>query len=317
MFGIFNIVIDSDMVFPELRETEISKNVIEIRRCEVGHSKYERTFSIHEWKGADGRIFLISAKIENGYLLQFPDLAEFRIHDSGKKINYRVNDGVPLDSLRHLIIDQVIPRVLGQKGHLVLHAAACEISHGEAIAFLGESGMGKSTLVSSFHQNGSRLISDDCILLDIDDDSAKIIPNYFGVRLFEDSAQEIYQKGVANLSVAHYTSKKRFLISEGADTGTIEDNCARLSAVFVLSGSDKRFEHGEVQAKRIAGAGELMSLIEQVFLLDPTDMSVIEKQFRNIGRIMDLGVPVYKLEYPRRHAELDIVRNRIMKLMGV
>jgi hypothetical protein len=60
-----------------------------------------------------------------------------------------------------------------------------------------------------------------------------------------------------------------------------------------------------------------MSLIEQVFLLNPSDMSVIEKQFRNIGRIMDLGVPVYKLEYPRRHAELDIVRNRIMKLMGV
>ena len=85
----------------------------------------------------------------------------------------------------------------------------------------------------------------------------------------------------------------------------------------MLSGVDHGIEHDEVQTTKISGAGELTSLIEQTFLLDPNDMSVVENQFRKAGRILDLGIPVYRLEYPHRLAELDCVRNQIMKLMGV
>ena len=316
-FGIFDFVIDSDINFPELPEKESRKDVIVIRQCEHEYSDHAPTFSTHEWQDATGNIFLVSARTEKGYSLQFPGLAEFLIDGSCTKINYRINNGVPLDSLRHLIIDQVIPRIVGHKGNLVLHAAACEISPGKAIAFLGDSGAGKSTLVSSFHQNGARLISDDCILVDVDEIGAKVIPNYFGVRLFDDSARNIYPDDPGNLPVAHYTTKKRLLLPEDADTRTLEDNCTSLSALFILPNPDKHSEHKKVAARRIAGAEKLMSLIEQTFYLHPGEMTAVQKQFRDTGRILDHGIPVYELEYPRRLAELDGVRNQILRLMGV
>ena len=51
------------------------------------------------------------------------------------------------------------------------------------------------------------------------------------------------------------------------------DSWSKLSALFVLSGADHGIGHDEVQTTKITGAGELMSLIEQTFLLDPNDMS--------------------------------------------
>jgi len=44
------------------------------------------------------------------------------------------------------------------------------LENSRSVAFLGNSGFGKSTLASSFHRNGVYLIDDDCILLNPCDD---------------------------------------------------------------------------------------------------------------------------------------------------
>ena len=65
--------------------------------------------------------------------------------------------------VRHLFLDSVIPLILSRREPLVLHASAI-LFDGRAIAFIGTSGQGKSTLAASHSQLGYSLISDDYLV---------------------------------------------------------------------------------------------------------------------------------------------------------
>jgi hypothetical protein len=77
--------------------------------------------------------------------------------------------------------------VLRQRGFLVLHAS-CVAKGDEAIAFLGGSGWGKSTLASAFHQHGYRLITDDVMAIQMDTSAPQVIPSFPEVKLLPDAA---------------------------------------------------------------------------------------------------------------------------------
>ena len=76
---------------------------------------------------------------------------------------------------------------------MVLHACAVADAEGNAIAFAGESGWGKSTLAESFCQNGFTLITDDVIAVDIQPDGVFAIPSYSQIRLREDAAAHLVE----------------------------------------------------------------------------------------------------------------------------
>jgi len=61
-----------------------------------------------------------------------------------------------------IISGTMISVVLALGGHLVLHASAVDIG-GVALAFVGQSGMGKSTLATIMCVAGARLITDDVL----------------------------------------------------------------------------------------------------------------------------------------------------------
>jgi hypothetical protein len=75
---------------------------------------------------------------------------------------------------------------LTQRGLLVLHAS-CVAQGDRAIAFLGGSGWGKSTLASAFHQHGYRLITDDVMALRLDTGIPQVVPSFPEVKLLPDA----------------------------------------------------------------------------------------------------------------------------------
>ena len=212
MYHIFDISLESDLHLPELPEGDARETVIKIMsgvdskrvRCEPD--------CFHEWQDADGEICMLSAKIEDNYLLRFPDLVDFLISSSGESVFYIPEPNIPEETIRHLILDQVIPRILGQQGQLVLHASAVQLLDGKATIFLGDTGWGKSTIASSYYENGAQLITDDCLLIKIVDNKVFCVPNYYGLRLYPDSAQAIFKVNMQFKPVAHYTSKERLTL---------------------------------------------------------------------------------------------------------
>jgi hypothetical protein len=88
--------------------------------------------------------------------------------------------------LRAFILGTAMAFILRQRGLLVLHAS-CVARGDMAIAFLGGSGWGKSTLASAFHQQGYRLITDDVMALRLDNATAQVVPSFPEVKLLPDA----------------------------------------------------------------------------------------------------------------------------------
>lgn len=97
--------------------------------------------------------------------------------------------------IRGYILGAAMACILRQRGYLVLHASGVAKDN-RAIAFLGGSGWGKSTLASLFHQHGYSLLTDDVMAIQIGNVSVKgshnpslqVVPSFPEVRLLPDAA---------------------------------------------------------------------------------------------------------------------------------
>jgi hypothetical protein len=112
--------------------------------------------------------------------------------------------------LRAHILGAAMACVLRQRGYLVLHAS-CVAKGEKAIAFLGGSGWGKSTLASLFHQQGYSLITDDIMAIQMDQPMPLVVPSFPEVKLLPDAATAvgISTEGVPMLQSLSYKSIQR------------------------------------------------------------------------------------------------------------
>lgn len=110
--------------------------------------------------------------------------------EGGRTVRYCFRRfGVEPDELSARLLGEIMAGLMRQRGLLVVHACAVE-KDGQAVAFFGESGWGKSTLAAYLCQNGYRLLTDDVMVID----GLNVIPSYPQIRLREDSAVHL-QKG--------------------------------------------------------------------------------------------------------------------------
>ena len=212
-----------------------------------------------------------------------------------------------------MLLDQIIPRILGQLGRLVVHASAVVLPNGKTVAFLGDSGHGKSTTAAYFCQNGAQLLTDDCLLIENQESDVTAVPNYYGLRLFEDSIEEIFDQKHEFSKVAHYSNKKR-LYPDNVKAIKLS-SATKMDAIFLLGKPDSNTSSDDVIIEPIRGTEELMVLIEQMFMLDVTDMDLIARQFQNLGKIISSELPIYRLEFPRKHSLLPVVKARVNNVL--
>ena len=80
------------------------------------------------------------------FVVRFDEVAQFTLSFASHEILISpLDDDVPDNTIEHLLVDQIWPRILAHRGQLVLHAAGVTSPTG-AILFVGQSGRGKSTL---------------------------------------------------------------------------------------------------------------------------------------------------------------------------
>ncbi len=115
-----------------------------------------------------------------------PDIANFLFKEGCELIVSPVAN-VDSELLRVSVLAAGMSVILRQRGYLILHGSSVRIGS-EAIAFLGHSGWGKSTLATAFHSQGHDLITDDVLTVDIQTKGCFAIPSYPLVKLLPDSA---------------------------------------------------------------------------------------------------------------------------------
>ena len=147
------------------------------------------------------------------YQLCFWDEVNARINPQQKTIRITpLSTATTSATLEHLLHDQIYPRLLAHEGQLVLHAGAVDMD-GKLAVFLGDSGMGKSTLVASLYQAGAALLNDDTLVVTAEADGFYGQAIYRGLRLLPDSLASLFPQQTETRPMAHYSPKQRLEVA--------------------------------------------------------------------------------------------------------
>ncbi len=265
----------------------------------------------HQWVLPNGEEWLAFARQGSDYLLRFPNIGDFLISADGAEIRCCPQPGTPLDTLRHLFLDQVVPLLLSKQGHLVLHASAVAAPQG-ALGFVGASGQGKSTLALSFAKRGFPVLADDCLLLEEKCGQLIATPSYPGLRVWPEALAALVRDGAALPRVAHYTTKKRLGLTEvglPVSAGSLP-----LRRMYFLVPPDKA-QQTSVTSERLSPREAFMEMLKYAYLLDVNDRERLRGQFDRLGRASALSA-FYRLAFPRRLLLLPSVQDAILANLG-
>jgi hypothetical protein len=262
----------------------------------------------HVWRLPGGGDWLRFFRTSQGYVLQFPDLAEFAISRDGTSISSRALSGASQETIEHLYQNQVLPLALSCQRKLVFHGSAVVVDGG-ALAFLGQSGMGKSTLATAFALNGAKLITDDGLHIEQSDDGQwQARPGHGSLRLWPDSRAALLPPGTGRVQAAGYTAKFRILTDGCIGFSTAP---APLRQVYFL----RQEGAGEINIEAVSAADALIELVSHAFLLDLDDRDLIARHFDHLARMVEFP-HFYRLDFPRRYSVLGEVRQKILANLG-
>ncbi len=257
----------------------------------------------HAWALPDGAVWTEFHRANDGYLLRFPEFADFEVSADGQDVTCVPAPDIPEGALRHLYLNQVLPLALSRQGKLVFHASAVDIGHA-AIAFAGDSGRGKSTLAAAFAIAGHGFLTDDGLVLEQGQQDCLVLPSHPSIRLWEDSEAALIRFGTRSATRAHYTSKARFLAGE--DLLFCREPRPLRCAYFLGDGSARGIEF-----RRLTGAEALMEWVRLSFLLDVEEKPGLASHFEGLARLVRQTVH-FRLDYPRRYDVLNDVRDAVL-----
>ncbi len=263
----------------------------------------------HRWSLPNEETWLAFGKVGRDYLLRFIDLADYVIRLEQREIYCYPNPDTPLETIRHLLLDQVIPLVLSSQGKLVLHASAVATPEG-AIAFIGSTGRGKSTLAASFTKRGFPLLTDDCLLIEERDDSLFAKPSYQGLRLWPETVSALFEGEPHLDEVAHYTEKKRL----GGDKNRLPfcDHAIPLKRAYLLASVEEMDAADAITIVPIPPREALIEMVQYSYRLDINDSDRLKQDFELLSRIATLPL-FYRLSYPRNLSLLHSVQDAILE----
>lgn len=257
----------------------------------------------HQWVLPDGVPWTLFFRVASGYLLRFPGLADFEISVGGTQVQCWPVERAAESTIEHLYLNQVLPLALSRTGRLMFHASAVVIPGG-CIAFLGESGKGKSTLAASFAASGHSFLTDDGLSVSVDKDGCQVLPGHPSIRLWQSSQDAIIRRGVLQAPPVEYTRKARHLAGESL---VFCQEPQTLRCVYIL-GADSV---GPPTFERLSPSHALMELVRHSFLLDIERKETLALHFDELAAMVRL--PMYfRLDYPRRFEHLDALRAAII-----
>ncbi|MDQ8186268.1 hypothetical protein [Pelagicoccus sp. SDUM812002] len=155
----YGLAIESEIEFRELSHGSSEKTDVYIQEAKVPLPSNGQWGEGTDFHAEEGKLLLVVDGVAR-YLAQ-----------GGIEITFeRLNDA-SYDDVRLFLLGSVLGAILMQRRRLVLHGSVVS-SGGKAVAFLGDSGVGKSTLAASLVKAGMALLSDDiCSISGIEVDS--------------------------------------------------------------------------------------------------------------------------------------------------
>lgn len=178
--------------------------------------------------------------------------------------------------------------VLYQRGFLVLHSSAVKIN-GYTAGFLGESGMGKSTLAAYLQlAMGGNHLTDDALPIVFADEKAFGIPGYPQLKLWSDSIKSLGLNLDALPKVYEAMEKRAYRFTQELSSEPV-----LLNGLFIIE------EGQDLTIERVDFPSSFIEITKNSFMnryLFETGSN--KRHFEQVNKLLK-AVPVFKLRRPK------------------
>jgi hypothetical protein len=263
-----------------------------------------------EIRTPDGRPSILMGRAEGNYVIRFTRLADFVISPDGRRISCRPFSDTPAETVRHLLLGQVLPRIHTLRRRPALHGSSVLIAD-DAAAFLGQSAQGKSTLALAFGLSGCPVLADDCLLLRPAGDGVVVLPSLIGIRVWPDSAKSLLGESTGLPLAAHYTLKLR--VGEHVAGLTLARREAPLRRLYVLDPVEDTDAPPQISRLNVSEAfGLLAGFVLRLAVDNP---SVLRSEFGFLSDVVS-RVQVRMLRFPAGYENLPAVLDAVRADLG-
>jgi hypothetical protein len=222
------------------------------------------------------------------YLLHIEGIGRYLVN-SGREIFVDPDDAAPALDVRGYLLGSIFVVLCQQRGLLPLHASAIAGQSG-VVAFLANSGQGKSTLAAHLAQRGFRVLADDVCLVDATEaHSAMVIPTAPWLKLWRNSLENLGRRADGLDRVFSEDDKYRLPLDPASTPEPI------FKLVFLESNELSSVTTEIEELSRLRALPLLMNLTHHAFLLEATGQQ--EENFLRCGRVLSQA-RAYRLVRP-------------------
>jgi hypothetical protein len=211
------------------------------------------------------------------YLLNIQGVARYLV-TAGREIVVDPAAAAPALDVRGYLLGSIFVVLCQQRGLLPLHASAIAGKSG-VVAFLGNSGQGKSTLAAHLAQRGFRVLADDVCLIDAAQaGAAMVIPTAPWLKLWRNSLESLGREVEGLDRVFSEDDKYRMPLAPILTSEPI-------SKLVFLEANDISSVTTQIEeVPRVQAIPLLMNLTHHSYLLEPTGQQ--EQNFLRCGRVL-------------------------------
>lgn len=243
--------------------------------------------------------------------LRYDELFEFLVAPLGDFILYQFLRPVSLESFQTYALGRVFSFALVKMGHEPLHAATIVVK-GKAVAFLGASTFGKSSLAACFIAGGYPLLTDDTLRLEERDGGYVAFPGPPRLRLMPKIGR-LYLGGNDDGVVMNpreenaKTPKLVFSLSLAQSFSAI----APLGAIYSVTPPRKVYRKQRIAIGSLTPLQALMNVLSFTHNDQLASGDRLSRQFESARRLIE-SVHMRSLAYPRILASLNEVRDAVL-----
>jgi hypothetical protein len=240
-----------------------------------------------DYSGADRAFYTFYRTVSGEYLLRFHGTCDVRVSADLSTVHVHPRVGSDPGVAAILVCGAVMSFLLYLRGAAVLHGSAVDLG-GRAVAFVGSSGMGKSTMATLLCASGGAMITDDVLRVDLDD-GPRVRLGATDARLRKGADTLLERFGGAG-PATRTSADQRTVLRLG--TGAAD----RLPlAAIVIPWPDR--DHDQVEVSRLAPVEAVFALITYARLLGWRDKEIVDGHFAQVARVAR-EVPVFTARIP-------------------
>ncbi len=240
---------------------------------------------IAAYESQGGENWYTATRTESGYRMRFRECGEFEISGDLTRVVMREDPAGRTELLPILLAGTVSALLLNLRGHVVLHASAVAIDD-VAMAFVGQSGRGKSTMAALMCVDGADLITDDVL---------RVEPGP-PVTCIGGAPELRLREKAGSIARAQSTTALRTTADERlAFAPPVTDVRPRPLAAIVVPSPSRTA--AQVEAEIIEPSGALFGLLAFPRVHGWRDKAVLAREFATLSQVVN-QVPVFEATIP-------------------